>query len=453
MKNIIKTSPFFLLLLSAPVLLFAQTTDKMLDLKEAVQLSLNNSKTLKMSSAKVEQAISMYDEAKNNQLPDLKASGAYLYLPTPKINLKLGGLNKSSNDSSSSGSSFPNIHQAVYGMISASLPLYAGGKISNGIKSAEYLANAAKLDVQSDKEEVIQNTIDAYYNLYKANAAVRLVTENLHTAQQRTKDFTNLEANGIIARNDLMKAELQQSNVELALLDAQNNLKIANFNFDLMLGLNDSTNILIDSSDILPEPDVQSVAALEAMAHSNRFDYLALLQRQQAAVYNTKVVKGNELPTIALTGGYIAADIPNALSAYNIINVGVGVSYNIGSLYKNKAKVRQAKTQEEILQIEQEQMDDNIRTQIFQAYNNYLHSVKKIDVYKTAISQAEENYRITKNKYDNSLATATDLLDADVALLQAKIDFEYARADAAVSYNKIYETVGLLNKKLNKNNQ
>ncbi|HEU0228876.1 MAG TPA: TolC family protein, partial [Arachidicoccus soli] len=276
---------------------------------------------------------------------------------------------------------------------------------------------------------------------------------NLHTAQQRTKDFTNLEANGIIARNDLMKAELQQSNVELALLDAQNNLKIANFNFDLMLGLNDSTTILIDSSDILPEPDVQSVAALEAMAHSNRFDYLALLQRRQAATYNTKVVKGNELPTIALTGGYIAADIPQVLSAYNIINVGVGVSYNIGSLYKNKAKVRQAKTQEEMLQIEQQQMDDNIRTQIFQAYNNYLHSVKKIDVYKTAISQAEENYRITKNKYDNALATATDLLDADVALLQAKIDFEYARADAAVSYNKIYETVGLLNKKLNQNNQ
>ncbi len=453
MKNIIKTSPFFLLLLSAPVFLFGQTTDKMLNLKEAVQLSLHNSKTLRMSSAKVEQAISMYEEAKDNQLPDLKVSGAYLYLPTPKLNLKLGSSNKSSNDSSSSSSSFPNVHQAVYGMISASLPLYAGGKISNGIKSAEYLANAAKLDVQSDKEEVIQNTIDAYYNLYKANAAVRLVTENLHTAQQRTKDFTNLEANGIIARNDLMKAELQQSNIELALLDAQNNLKIANFNFDLMLGLNDSTTILIDSSDILPEPDVQSVAALEAMAHSNRFDYLALLQRRQAATYNTKVVKGNELPTIALTGGYIAADIPQVLSAYNIINVGVGVSYNIGSLYKNKAKVRQAKTQEEMLQIEQQQMDDNIRTQIFQAYNNYLHSVKKIDVYKTAISQAEENYRITKNKYDNALATATDLLDADVALLQAKIDFEYARADAAVSYNKIYETVGLLNKKLNQNNQ
>ncbi|HEU0226863.1 MAG TPA: TolC family protein, partial [Arachidicoccus soli] len=156
MKNIIKTSPFFLLLLSAPVFLFGQTTDKMLNLKEAVQLSLHNSKTLRMSSAKVEQAISMYEEAKDNQLPDLKVSGAYLYLPTPKLNLKLGSSNKSSNDSSSSSSSFPNVHQAVYGMISASLPLYAGGKISNGIKSAEYLANAAKLDVQSDKEEVIQ---------------------------------------------------------------------------------------------------------------------------------------------------------------------------------------------------------------------------------------------------------------------------------------------------------
>ncbi|WP_429736730.1 TolC family protein, partial [Arachidicoccus sp.] len=205
----------------------------MLNLREAIQLSLSNSKTLKMSSSKVEQAIAMQDEAKNNQLPDLKVSGAYLYLMQPKINIKLGG-GSNNSDSSSSGSSFPNVHQALYGILSASMPLYAGGKITNGIKSAEYLAEAAKLDAQNDKEKVIQNTVDAYYNLYKANAAVKLVTENLHTSQQRTKDFTNLEANGIIARNDLMKAELQQSNVELTLLDAQNNLKIANFNFDLM---------------------------------------------------------------------------------------------------------------------------------------------------------------------------------------------------------------------------
>jgi outer membrane protein TolC len=60
-----------------------------------------------------------------------------------------------------------------------------------------------------------------------------------------------------------------------------------------------------------------------------------------------------------------------------------------------------------------------------------------------AVEQANENYRITKNKYDNSLATTTDLLDADVARLQAGIDYEYAKADAVVAYNKLHESAGV----------
>ncbi|ANI87992.1 transporter [Arachidicoccus ginsenosidimutans] len=455
MKQLLKKCRLLLVVvvLAAPVFAFAQQTDTTLDLRGAIQLSLNNSKQLKLSSAKVEQALASVSEAKNNQLPDLKVSGAYYYLTKPHINispdLSSNDDDDNSSDDSNSGSSFPNVHQAVYGMLTASLPIFAGGKITNGIKSAQYLAEAAKLDAGNDKEEVIQNTIEAYNNLYKAIATVKLVQENLATAKQRVKDFQSMEANGIVARNDLMKVELQESNVELALLDAENNRKIANYNFNIMLGLNDSTVIGIDSSDIDNDENVPSLSDLENLARSNRFDYLALLDRQQAAEYNTKVVKGNQYPSLAFAGGYMAADIPKALSLYNVVNVGVSVSYDIGSLYKNNAKVRQAKAEEKILAISRDKLNDDIHTQIYTAYNNYFEALKKIDVYKVAIAQAEENYRITKNKYDNSLETTTNLLDADVALLQAKINYEYARADAAVVYNKIYETVGTLNKKFN----
>jgi len=245
-----------------------------------------------------------------------------------------------------------------------------------------------------------------------------------------------------------MKAELQQSDMELAVLDAENNRKITNFNFNLLLGLEDSTQIIIDTNAVGTPAQVEGLADLVTMARSNRFDYLATVQRSQAALYNTKAVQGNKYPTVALTGGYMAADIPKALSAYNIVNVGVGVSYDLGALYKNKAKERAAKTQEKILDIRRQKLDDDIQTEIFQAYNNYTHQLKKLDVLQKAIEQAEENYRITKNKYDNALATATELFDADVAQLQARINFANAKADAAVAYNKIYETVGVLNKRV-----
>ncbi|GAB3350315.1 TolC family protein [Arachidicoccus ginsenosidivorans] len=453
MNHTLKKAGYLIALMIMPAVLWAQQPTKNLSLSEAIELGLGHSKKLMLSDAAVEQAEASLQQSKDAKLPDLKLSGAYLYLAQPHLDIKLDlGDNSDddagSSDDGSSSSSFPKVHQAVYGMVSASLPLYAGGKITNSIKSAEYLTKATKLDAENDKEEVVQNIISAYYNLYKADAQLRLVNENLKTAVQRVKDFSNLEANGIIARNDLMKAELQQSDMELAVLDAENNRKITNFNFNLLLGLEDSTQIIIDTNAVGTPAQVEGLADLVTMARSNRFDYLATVQRSQAALYNTKAIQGNKYPTVALTGGYMAADIPKALSAYNIVNVGVGVSYDLGALYKNKAKERAAKTQEKILDIRRQKLDDDIQTEIFQAYNNYTHQLKKLDVLQKAIEQAAENYRITKNKYDNALATATELFDADVAQLQARINFANAKADAAVAYNKIYETVGVLNKRV-----
>ena len=85
---------------------------------------------------------------------------------------------------------------------------------------------------------------------------------------------------------------------------------------------------------------------------------------------------------------------------------------------------------------------DNIRLQINEAYQSYLVSVKKIQVYEKAVTQATENYRITKNKYDNTLATTTELLDADVAMLQSKLRVTNAKADSFIAYNKLLETAG-----------
>ena len=102
-----------------------------------------------------------------------------------------------------------------------------------------------------------------------------------------------------------------------------------------------------------------------------------------------------------------------------------------------EAKVQQAAESQYML-------NDNIRLQINQAYQGYLLSQKKIEVYQKAVEQAAENYRITKNKYDNALATTTDLLDADVAQLQTKLNVSNATADAAVAYNKLLQTAGLL---------
>jgi outer membrane protein TolC len=204
-----------------------------LTLKEAVQLSLTNSKKIRYDSARIAQATAALKEAVERKLPDVTASGSYMALNTPHISLKTGG-NGGSGET-------PKVNQVSYGLVSASLPVFAGGKIRYGIEAARLLEKAEKLDAESNREEVVMNTVNAYAALYKTRRAIELIDSNLVQARQRVKDFTNLEKNGIIARNDLLKAELQQSNIELQLLDAQNNYKLACVSMDILTGLDEKT--------------------------------------------------------------------------------------------------------------------------------------------------------------------------------------------------------------------
>lgn len=418
----------------------AQSARK-LTLDEAVQLGLQNSKQLKLNQAQIDEATASLKEAKDNRLPDLKLSGSYLRVNSPNITMRSGG---GSSDSSGGGSSI-NVNSAMYGMASLSLPIYTGGKIKYGIESAKYLAQAAKLDAESNRDAVIQNTINAYANLYKASKSVELVQQNLDQSRQRDNDFSNLEKNGLLARNDLLKSQLQTSNVELALLDAQRNRKMANVNVNLMLGLPEDTELDVDSTGLDVLPDAKSVVDWETAASQNRKDVQALSARAKAANSGISIAKADYLPSVALTGGYVALNVPNFLEVTNAVNLGVGVSYNVATFWKTPAKVEKAKAQARQVQVNQEQLDDQVRLQINQAYQDYLLARKQIDVYNVAVEQANENYKITKNKHDNNLVTTTDLLDANVAQLQAVLNFAFAKADAVVAYKKLLQTSGTLN--------
>ena len=427
------------IILFIAMFLLLQTTyaqeSRTLTLAEAVDLGLKNSKQLRINEAKILEAAAQVKEAEEKKLPDAGVSGSYLYLPVqPTISMKTG---------SGSGGG-PSVHQAIYGSANVSLPIYNGGRIRYGIESAKFLEQAVKLDAENDRSAVELNIINACINLYKAHQAIELVKENLAQSQQRVKDLSNLEKNGLLARNDLMKAELQSSNIELTLLDAESNYKLACVHMNIMMGLPEQTLLIPDKSGLALPTDIKTLEAYEQDALKNRRDISALSFRKKSADIGVKSVKAEKYPSLSFTGGYVAADIPKFLTVYNAVNVGVSVKYNIASLWKNKSKVQQAEASARQLTVSEEMLADNIRLQINQNYQAYLVSVKKIQVYEKAVLQATENYRITKNKYDNSLATTTELLDADVALLQTRLSVTNAKADSFIAYERLLQASGNL---------
>ncbi|MEZ7888392.1 MAG: TolC family protein, partial [Cloacibacterium sp.] len=139
------------------------------------------------------------------------------------------------------------------------------------------------------------------------------------------------------------------------------------------------------------------------------------------------------------------ADIPGFVTITNAINIGLGVSYNLDNLWKKNSSLLKSQAREKQLEANNELLNDHIKLELNKDFQNSNLAKKKIEVYERALEQATENYRITKNKYDNGLANITDLLEADAALVGAKVNVINSRADAALAYKKLLQTSGILN--------
>ena len=410
-------------------------------LREAIDLTIKNSHVLQMGKANINEAAASVKQAQENRLPTLNVSGSYLRLNNANVDVKI----KSNNNSGgSSAHNTPKVSQAAYGLVNASYSIFNDGRLKYGIESATYLQQAAVLDVDNDRQAVIFNAINAFTNLYKAGTAVDVIKESLASSRHRDSTFMRLEQNGLLARNDLLKAQLETSDIELSLLDAENNHDLATVNMNLMIGLPQSTQLIPDFNSVTQPGSIQNIEDYEAAALKNRKDIQALELRKKAANVNSKAAKTEDYPNINLTAGYIAAYVPHVITVTNAINAGIGIQYNLASLWRTNTILLKANAQQQRILADEAQLNDAIRLQVNQDYQNYLLAQKKIDVYQVAVNQATENFRITKNKYDNNLVTTTDLLDADVALLRTKLNLSSAKADAVSAYNKLLQTAGQL---------
>lgn len=414
---------------------YAQET-RSITLEEAVSLGLQASKTLRSDQARIEAATADYVAARNRQLPDFKLSGTGMALTNATVHMKM-------QSEQGEGAKAPKVNSALLANASVSYPLYTGGKTGYAVEAARYLEQASRLSMENDKAAVAYNIAAAYNNLFKAGQALVVLTENLKASQQRDRQFLDFEKNAILARNDRLKASLQTSNIELQLLDARNSYEIAAVCMDILLGLPETTRLAPDSAYITVSPELPGTSYFLTRALENRKDLQALNYSRQAAQTHIRSARAEALPTVMLTGGYIAAKVPNLVSVINAANIGLGIQYSLDNLWKKNPKLLQAQAKEKQLLSENDLLNDQIRLEINRDYLTAQTARKRTEIFQNMVDQANENYRITFNKYNNGLATMTELLDADAARIAARINVINARADAALAYKKLLQTTGI----------
>ncbi len=411
-----------------------------LTLTEAIDMAWSKSNEITLANTKIKTKKLELQATKNNQYPDLKLSGQYQRLANAGINFKLN----QSNDPQQ----MPVVNQLMVGQLNATVPVYAGFKLQNTIKAQDYLYQAEMANAEQTKEEIALRVIEYYASLYKAQKTIEILKENQKSAKQRVKDFIELEKNGIIPRNDLLKSKLQVSKIQLSLDETTNNLKTINFYLTTLLKLNPETQLEIREADFA-DFQMTNVPTNELPALENRKDLKALQHQGKASETSVKISKGSYYPTIALVGGYTALDLSNVITVQNAMNVGVGISYDLSMLLKNGTLVKIAENKVIEVQNNEAILTDYIRTQVKKAIEDYDLALKQTVVYEEAQEQATENYRIVKDKYDNGLSDTNDLLEADVEQLNSKINKALAKANSIQKYYELLSVTGQLSQSFN----
>ncbi len=425
-----KTKPIVLVLffLFGSAVITAQER-KIMSLKEAVSLVVTNSNEAVLANTKVATSKLELETMKNNQYPTVKVSGQYLRLTSANINSNLGG----------SGTGL-DVSQLLLGQANVSMPIFSGFKLKNSIAASQNLYQAQSFAASHTKEELALEVVELFATLYKSNEMVKLLNENIKSAQQRTKDFSAIVDNGLLARNDLLKTQLQESNLELSLATAIKNVNVVNYQLATLLRLPENTIIDIDIETVKSDMAKNQLLTSNAL----RNDLEALSFQQKATEAGIKIAKAGYYPSLSLTGGYIALDLKNVISVSNAMNFGVGFNYDLSSIFKNGKEVKLAKSKAEQSKQMIAILSDKIKEETQQAQENYTLSLKQNKVYALAVEQSTENYRIIKDKYDNSLANTNDLLEADVQQLQSKINLALCQADIALKYYQLQFASGKL---------
>lgn len=413
---------------------------RVISVGEAVKLGIDNSKVLKASQSKIDEAIARFNQAKDRSLPTASASYAYSH-----ANFLSGKFQVPGEDEPMT---LPSKADAFIGTVSVAEVIFAGNQLKYAKESTDLLTKIARLDADKQKDEVAYAIINACYNLYKVQQSKMVVQQNLQSVDQQLKQAQQFFSQGLVTKNDVLRFQLQRNNIELTGVDLETNGKIVNYNLDILLGLPESTQLQISNFG-LSSARPASLSSLIDTALTNREEIREYDLRTKLAETNIKTVKADLLPTLSATGSmyYInptSSFIPKTNTFLAPVSVGATLAWHIDKLWTNKNKVSEAQIQRNEAEIVKNINVDNVKTEVNQDYQNYNRSVERIKILENSIQQAAENDRILESKYRNNIASVTDRIDAQTQLFQSQINLELAKADAGLAWYTLLKATGTI---------
>ena len=326
-------------------------------------------------------------------------------------------------------------------------PVFTGGALINSYLLANLGVDTARVEFERTKLDLILNVKEAYYGVLTAEKGVEVGEQTVEQLESNLKMAQAFYDVGMTAKNDLLQVEVSMAQARQYLITVQNGLEVARAAFNTLLrrDIDEEVNL------------VEILEYVPMVVDADRFTEEAYQERPELKAAGLAIKSAKRGVGLAASGLFPQASIvfnyerqgddytvngsrfePDA-DSWSVMGVAQWKVWDWGKTVwgvgESKAKVFQAKCAlEEIM--------DGVRLEVKQASLSVIEAEKNIQVAETAVSQAEENFRINEERYKGQVATSTDVLDALTLLVQARTNYYSALSDYNIAKARLARAIG-----------
>lgn len=428
---------------------FSHTYSQELDLmNDTLKISLSdlwlkaeqNSRSVKLSNETVKISYEETQDAIFDRLPEIGVKGT---------------AEKASNIPIYDNGLFspPSYHEVIHNLYRLGtdfyLNIYNGNKLNLKIEENKTLLQISQIKKNETVSLIRYQSAALFLDLQKSIIFRNLINEDLADQEKQLVEIKSLYKNGAILKSDVLRVELDLSKRKMMLVQIENDILILTQKINIIIGERDDRIIYP-----LPEaiPSVNEMSSYEnclKQAFQCSFSYHISEQHTELSKIHLKQIKANVRPKIGLYGDFYYANPQIFLFPYNpywysLGIAGVRASFPVSALYHNIHKTKGAKLElakeEELHKV----TEDKIRQQVKEAYLRYKEALIQIEVAEVNVAHAAENARIIKDTYFHQTALITDLLDADVQVIQTKFELASAKFIAQNKFYLRHNIIGIL---------
>ncbi|MFA5982581.1 MAG: TolC family protein [Methylococcaceae bacterium] len=401
-------------------------------LEKAWDIALNSNHQIKAAQIDTSASAEQLASAKGQRLPQLNVSSGYTQLSeTPSAQTQI--LGRSAQFPTNQPGSFR--AQAV-----ASLPVFTSGRISHSIDSAEASLQAAQHNEVTSTLDIKMQVAEAYINVLRAESALQVTQNHADSLTAHLQDVNNLYEQGVVAKNDQLAANVELVNAQQLVVQATNQFDIAKARYNQLLDRSLEDEVKLERK--FPDLPEGSLNELSNNALKHRSEIAALSQQIEALEQQAASIHASVLPQVDINGGYQYQE--NRFQAFQgIWSVGAGVQWKLfdgSTRHQSDAMSRQAISLKE----QRDDLTSKINLQVRQAWLDIQETQKRINVTQQAIDQADENMRVTKDRYQQGLSTNTDVIKAEDQRIAAHDNLNNANYDAVLAKVRLRRAIGIL---------